>query len=30
MTTALSVFSAPQSPAQMAQLQKLLSGKIGN
>jgi hypothetical protein len=30
VTTQLTVFSAPQSPDQVAQLNKLLSGKIGN
>lgn len=29
-TTQLTIFSAPQSPAQLAALKKLLSGKIGN
>lgn len=29
-TTQLTIFSAPQSPEQIAQLNKLLSGKIGN
>lgn len=30
LTTQLTIFSAPQTPEQIAQLKKLLSGKIGN